>query len=49
MLRTRDEIVVATDRKYQGIWEVSPKPKGEEDREAPEIEALYQGRPPREK
>ncbi|MEE8042375.1 MAG: type II secretion system secretin GspD, partial [Pseudomonadales bacterium] len=44
VLRTREEIVVATDRKYQGIWEVSPGPKGEEDAEPPAVETLYEGR-----
>lgn len=44
VLRTREEIVATTDRKYQGIWEVSPGPKGEEDAEPPEVESLYEGR-----
>jgi general secretion pathway protein D len=44
VLRTREEIVAATERKYQGIWEVSPGPKGEEDAEPPGVETLYEGR-----
>ena len=43
VLHSREEVFAATDRKYQGIWEVTPRPKAQEDAERPDIEVLYEG------